>query len=98
MSARIRVIGALVITAVLAIGLGMAGQAESHPGHPQKKLFDERWHDQPNGDYDAWMNLSTSDVWLNCAGSEEACGAAGVGPFTGAMAGWTGRPRTGRRG
>ena len=95
MSAGMRIAGALVIAAFVAIGLAaVAGPAESHTGHQQKKLFPERWHYQPNGDYDAWMNLSTSDVWLNCDGSAAACGAKWNGPFTSSMADWNGQPIT----
>ncbi len=95
MSAGMRIAGALVIAAFVAIGLAaVAGPAESHSGHQQKKLFPERWHYQPNGDYDAWMNLGTSDVWLNCDGSAAACGAKWDGPFTDSMADWNGQPMT----
>ncbi len=95
MSTGMRIAGALVIAAFVAIGLAaFAGPAESHTGHQQKKLFPERWHYQPNGDYGAWMNLSTSDVWLNCDGSAAACGAKWDGPFTSSMADWNGQPMT----
>ena len=96
MSAGMRIAGALLIAAFVAIGLAavVAGPAESHTGHQQKKLFPERWHYQPNGDYVAWMNLSTSDVWLNCDGSPAACGAKWDGPFISSMADWNGQPMT----
>ena len=96
MSAGRRIAGALLIAAFVAIGIGaLAGTVESHSGHPQKKLFpEERWHYQPDGDYGAWMNLSTSDVWLNCDGSAAACGAKWDGPFTSSMADWNGQPTT----
>ena len=95
MSAGMRIAGALVIAAFVTIGLAaLAGPAESHSGHQQKKLFPERWHYQPNGDYGAWMDLSTSDVWLNCDGDAAACGAKWDGPFTSSMADWNGQPMT----
>ena len=47
MSAGMRIAGALVIAAFVTIGLAaLAGTAESHSGHQQKKLFPERWHYQ----------------------------------------------------
>ena len=95
MSAGMRIAGALAIAAFVTIGLAaMADPAESNTGHQQKKLFPERWHYQPNGDYGAWMNLGTSDVWLNCDGSAAACGAKWDGPFTSSMADWNGQPMT----
>lgn len=98
MNARMRIVGALVVVAVAAIGLAtVAGPAESHDGHAQKKLFQERWHYQPDGDFDAWMNLSTSDVWLNCD-DPAACGAKWDGPFTDSLADWNSQPMTVRFG
>jgi len=95
MNTGVRITGALLIAAFVAIGLvAVAGPVESHSGHQQKKLFLERWHYQPNGNFGAWMNLSTSDVWLNCDGSAAACGAKWDGPFTSSMADWNGQPMT----
>ncbi len=90
-----RVAGALVIAAFVAIGLAaVAGPVESHTGHQQKKLFPERWHYQPNGDFGAWMDLGTSDVWLNCDGDAAACGAKWNGPFADSIADWNSQPTT----
>ncbi len=92
MSGGMRIAGALLLAAFVAIGLAaVAAPAESHTGHQQKKLFPERWHYQPNGDYAAWMNLGTSDVWLNCTPD---CAAKWDGPFTSSMADWNGQPMT----
>ncbi len=99
MSARMRVAGALLIAALVAIGLAaLADTAQSHTGHQQKKLFPERWHHQPNGDFDAWMTLSTSDVWLFCDGSEATCAAKWDEPFGDSLADWNGQPTTVRFG
>ena len=40
------------------------------------------------------MDLSTSDVWLNCDGDAAACGAKWDGPFTSSMADWNNQPMT----
>jgi hypothetical protein len=96
-SGRSRIVAGLIAALLVAVGLAvLGGQAESHSGHPQKKLFPERWHYQPDGDYDAWMTLSTSDVWLDCDGSPGVCGAKWFDPFDATMADWNSQPMTAR--
>ncbi|HUF53007.1 MAG TPA: hypothetical protein VMR52_04440 [Dehalococcoidia bacterium] len=85
-----------VALAAAAVALSMLGSpAESHPGHPQKKLFDgEVWHHELNGDYESWMTLRTSDVWLDCDSTPGACGDKWFDPFDAAMEDWNAQPMT----
>ena len=95
MRARRYLPGALVAATALGLALAvLTGTAESHPGHPQKMLLPERWHYQPNGDYDGWLTLSTSDVWLDCGASPQDCGVRWHDPFDDAMADWNAQPMT----
>ncbi|MEX0684331.1 MAG: hypothetical protein WD904_12570 [Dehalococcoidia bacterium] len=96
MRTRSHTYAALALVAVAALALAaLATTAESHQGHPQKKLFPERWHYQvQNGDYAAWMTLSTSDVWLECDNNENQCGTKWKTPFDDAFADWNSQPDT----
>jgi hypothetical protein len=94
--AKLRLASALVAitVAVVAVASLSGGATEAHPGHPQKKLFEGRWHyEVQGGDYDSWMDLSTSDLWVNCA-NQAACANRWFGPFDASMADWNGQPTT----
>jgi hypothetical protein len=82
-----------MVLALAAAVLAVSGAA-GHGGHPQKKLFNERWHYQPMGDYDAWMTLATSDVQLLCDATEQQCGNKWWDPFDGSMTDWNSQPTT----
>jgi hypothetical protein len=85
---------ALFVLAALAVTVTMsAPNAESHPGHTEKKLFEGHWHYEPNGDYESWMNLSTSDLWINCA-IPLPCHTRWIGNFTDSIDDWNGQPTT----
>ena len=92
-----RIIATLaVVVVMLIVGVATASLgAEAHSGHPQKKLFDDRWYQQVDGgDYQTWMTLSTSKIQLECGTSETDCGSRWSGPIQDAIADWNGQPTT----
>lgn len=87
----------LVLTcAAVAVALASILVVSAHDkAGPHKKLFNGRWHYQPVGnDYDAWMTLTTSPVWLECATSELVCAQRWESAFTAAIAEWNSLPIT----
>ncbi|MEX0785444.1 MAG: nidogen-like domain-containing protein [Dehalococcoidia bacterium] len=64
------------ITAALAAVAAIAaiGVASAHDkAGPHKKLFGSRWYQQASGgDYDAYMTLSTSQLWYDCSSDCES--------------------------
>jgi len=92
---RLRTGALLLMIAALAAGLAaFATTAESHQGHAQKKLFPESWHyEVQNGNYDFWMTLSTSDVWLLCD-TPATCATKWKSPFDLSLADWNAQPDT----
>lgn len=81
----------LAVVASLA-GMGVTGAAHEKDG-PDKKLFDSRWYQQPNGDYDGWMTLSTSQLWYDCV-DPGGCQSRWSGPANLAIDEWNGKPTT----
>jgi hypothetical protein len=62
---------------------------------PHKKLFGFRWYQSvQGGNYDAWMTLSTSQVWLECDGGAASCGGKWNVPFSSSLSDWNGQPST----
>lgn len=88
-------VAALVVAAIAFVALALASPASGHQGHPQKKLLPDRWYQQvQGGDYDAWMTLSTSDVWLDCGASFDDCASRWIDPFDASMADWNSQNTT----
>ena len=92
-----RVLAMLVFMVMLFAGLSIVStfEAGAHAGHPQKKLFDDRWYQQVSGgDYAAWMTLSTSQPWLECGSSAADCGSRWIDPLNAAVNDWNGQNTT----
>lgn len=75
--------------ATVLVALIGGGLAEGHEGHPQKKLFEERWYHQVQGDdYAGWMTLGTSEFWYECGASEADCESRWGAPGQNAVDDW----------
>lgn len=82
--------------AAVAVALASILVVSAHDkAGPHKKLFDGRWHYQPVGsNYGAWMTLTTSPIWLECATSDLVCAQRWQSAFSASVAEWNGLPTT----
>ncbi len=86
-------LGAALSLSILALLL-TSPVGEGLAATPAKKLFDTRWYQQPNGNYQTWMTLSTSQLWLNCGSSSTDCNSRWSNPAQLAVTDWNSQPDT----
>jgi hypothetical protein len=91
---RSKVIGASLVFLLAGLFGGLALSDDALGVQPEKQLFPTRWYQEPAGDYDQWMTLSTSAVHYVCGLSEADCASRWEGPTSAAVDDWNSQETT----
>lgn len=91
---RSKVIGVSLVFVLAALFGGLALTNDALGDEPEKKLFPIRWYQEPDGNYDQWMTLSTSAVHYVCGASEADCASRWEAPTEAAVDDWNSQETT----